>query len=77
MNWQRATAADWHQLSADGRYSVVRINLKDGAVYEAWRTRAHADGPGCIEISPRRFAVRLPTSAEARRICEEDDRGAA
>ena len=82
MNWQPATSADWHQLSGCGRYSVCRIRGKSSESFEAWRTRRHSLGAGVIEITQpgdprRRFAVGLESSARARAICEEDDRGTA
>ena len=67
MNWRDATAAAWHQTSEDGRYSVCRIVLRSGAMFEAWRTRAHEDGPHLISTN-------LPTSQAARTVAEEDDR---
>lgn len=55
------------QVSADGRYSVTRIGVGEGAYrYETWRTRAHAEGPHLV-------AVNLTTSDEARKRAEEDD----
>jgi hypothetical protein len=67
VKWQPARATDYAQLSADGRYSVARIGWAAGQFYEAWRTRAHADGPHCVSTN-------LPTSQAARDAAEEDDR---
>lgn len=53
------------QLTDDGCYSVCLIVTRHGETYEAWRTRAHIDGPHCI-------AVGLESHREAREICEHD-----
>lgn len=67
MKWEQASAKHYAQLSADGRYSVARIGFNGGQCFEAWRTRAHAEGPHLI-------ATNLPTSQAARDTAEEDDR---
>lgn len=54
------------QVSEDGCYSVCLIVTRRGKTYEAWRTRAHIDGPYCI-------AVGLESPQHAREICEHDD----
>ena len=50
-----------------GRYSVCKIGFKNGHFYEAWRTRAHKDGPHLI-------AHNIADAKEARRLAEADDR---
>ncbi len=66
MNWLKP-ADPYHQYSTDGRYSVCRIGVNGSASYEAWRSRAHPEGPHCVSVN-------LPTSAAARAACEDDDR---
>lgn len=64
MNWQKPTR--YSQLSEDGRYSVAKIGLGDHIVYDAYRARAHEDGPGLIQSC-------LKSADEARQLCEADD----
>ena len=55
------------QKSSCGRYSVCAIGFDTGRAgfFEAWRTRAHAEGPHLISTN-------LKTADQARRMCEAD-----
>lgn len=69
MKWRKHD--DSALVSDCGFYSVTRIGYQNesgqkGGFYEAWRRRAHPDGPHLI-------ASNLATSAEARHLCERDD----
>ena len=52
-------------VSDCGTYSVCKIGINGSAVYEAWRTRAHRDGPHLV-------ATNLDSADLARQICEAD-----
>ena len=69
MNWrkpknQSAINARYADVSDDARYSVCQIGTK----FEAWRTRAHAEGPHLISTN-------LESAEAARAACEADDAG--
>ena len=55
----------YSQKSKCGEYSVCAIDMGKGHFYEAWRTRAHKDGPLLISTN-------LKSAAEARAMCEAD-----
>ena len=62
LKWKKH---DRHAIvTEDGTYSVCQIGGKDG-FFEAWRTRAHKDGPHLISTN-------LANAQEARRACAED-----
>ena len=63
MNWRKPTA--YAQLSSCERYSVAKIGFNGGAMYEAWRTRQHPEGPHLVSTN-------LQTADDARTVCEED-----
>ena len=63
MNWQKPTR--YAQVSTCGRYSVAKIGFNGGACYEAWRTRAHDEGPHLVSHN-------LTTADAARQACEDD-----
>jgi hypothetical protein len=65
MKWARALRSSDYQLSEDGRYSVCRVGNSLGERFEAWRTRAHPDGPHLV-------ATGLITSQAARDAAEGD-----
>ena len=67
VNWQKVPPSAYAQVSECGRFSVCRIGFGDGHRFEAWRTRAHPDGPHLI-------ATNLPTSQAARDAAGKDDR---
>ena len=59
MKWKKH---DDNAIVSDcGCYSVTKI----GAYYEAWRRRAHPDGPKMLD-------THIETSADARKLCERD-----
>jgi len=65
MKWQPANSTSW--TSDCGRYSVCRVTYVDAKGpqprYEAWRRRAHPEGPGRL---PGTFIARheAETAAE-------------
>lgn len=63
MKWSRAS--EYALVSDCGMYSVAKIGTENGRIYETWRTRKHPDGPHLV-------AVNLATSAEARKLAEQD-----
>jgi hypothetical protein len=65
VNWQQPNGREGFQLSECGGFSVCRIGPEGSRFYEAWRTRAHPEGPHLI-------ATNLPSADEARRIAGED-----
>ena len=63
LGWKRRSEVA--ELSTCETYSVCTIRTEDGHFYEAWKTRQHPDGPGCIQTG-------LPTADFAKRLCAED-----
>jgi hypothetical protein len=55
----------YSQKSKCGEYSVCAIDMGKGHFYEAWRTRAHKEGPHLISTN-------LASAAEARQACKGD-----
>ena len=64
MKWTRKDK--YAEVSDCGRYSVAAYGIGEGYRFEAWRTRAHKDGPHLIAANV--------TAEEARQHCEDDDR---
>ena len=62
LTWSRP--ARRAQMSACEEYSICAIGQPPSLWYEAWRTRAHPDGPGLIR-------TRLPNAEAARKVCSE------
>lgn len=65
MRWGKV--GQYSEKSSCGAYSVCAIgrDATHAGFWEAWRTRAHVDGPHLI-------ATNLDTLESARRACEED-----
>jgi hypothetical protein len=55
----------YSQKSKCGEYSVCAIDVGKGFRYEAWRTRAHKEGPHLISTN-------LSSAAAAREACQQD-----
>lgn len=66
MNWRKHDA--YAIVSECGRYSICSIGYNGGRAFEAWRTRAHAEGPHLISTN-------LESAEAARAACEADDAG--
>lgn len=58
-------------MSGCGRYSITRVYIPSGWIFEAWRISRDARGKMVLEDCAL-LQSRLPTYKDAERVCNED-----